>query len=150
MMQLICHAADLRFALPIHEVVEVVGRPTFDVIPAAPAWVAGAFVHRGIVTPVIDVAVLAGVGQSRSLWSSRVIVLEHPVANQRHRVGLLFDRAHAEQVPEQKSAPDHQAASVQIWPWGKTLIDEHGTYCQLDVNAVLSQDRQAQLFPGTQ
>ncbi len=87
MMLLMCHVADMRFALPVHDVVEVVGRPTFEPVPTAPSWVAGAFVHRGIVTPVIDFAALAGVGEARLLWSSRVIVLQCESAGQARRVG---------------------------------------------------------------
>lgn len=145
-MLLMCHIADMRFALPVHDVVEVVARPTFEPVLAAPAWVAGSFVHRGVVTPVIDFAILAGIGQARSLWSSRVIVLQSQFAHQTRRLGLLFDRSHAEQVPDQEI---NQALSsaVQILPWGKTIIDEHGTYCYLDLSNLLSPQRQALLFP---
>lgn len=147
MMLLMCHAAEMRFALPVTDVVEVVGRPTFEPVPAAPLWVAGSFVHRGVVTPVIDFAALAGIGEARSLWSSRVIVLQCQVAEQTRRLGLLFDRSHAEQVPDQTMAQALNAA-VQIWPWGKTIIDEHGTYCHLDLDNLLSPQRQALLFPA--
>ena len=146
MMLLMCHIADMRFALPVRDVVEVVGRPTFETIPAAPTWAAGSFVHRGVVTPVIDFAALTGIGQARSLWSSRVIVLKCEQAGQSRRLGLLFDRAHADQVPDQQMDQAIHAA-VQIWPWGKTIIDEHGTFCLLDLLALFSPQRQALLFP---
>ena len=86
-MLLMCHAGDKRFALPIGDVVEVVGRPHFETIPQAAYWLAGAFVHRGHVTPVIDLAQLVGIGTARSLWSSRVIVLQcaAPTAGQAER-----------------------------------------------------------------
>ena len=147
MMLLMCHSGELRFALPIHDVVEVVGRPAFDPLPASPSWVAGMSIHRGVVTPVIDFATLAGVGEARSLWSSRVIVLKCEFAVQMHRVGILFDRSHAEQVPDHIVSQAIDAA-VQLWPWGKTLIDEHGTYCLLDLLVLLSPQRQALLFPS--
>ncbi len=146
MMLLMCHSGELRFALPLHDVVEVVGRPAFDPLPASPSWVAGMFIHRGVVTPVIDFATLAGVGEARSLWSSRVIVLKCEFAGQICRVGVLFDRSHAEQIPDHIVA--QATGAVQIWPWGKTLIDEHGTYCLLDLLVLLSPQRQALLFPS--
>ncbi len=149
MMLLMCHIAQMRFALPVNSVVEVVGRPTFEPIPASPAWIAGSFVHRGVVTPVIDFAVLAQVGAARSLWSSRVIVLTCEHSGQSRRLGILFDRAHAEQVSESQ-LNEALSAAVQIWDWGKTLIDEHGTYCQLDLRGLLSHQRLAQLFPGSE
>ena len=97
--------------------------------------------HRGVVTPVIDFAALAGVGEARTLWSSRVIVLNCASSGQSRRLGILFDRSHAEQVPDLQMDQAITAA-VQIWPWGKTLIDEHGTYCQLDLHSLLSPQRQ--------
>ena len=150
LLLLMCHAGDKRFALPIHDVVEVVGRPHFESIPQAACWVAGAFVHRGHVTPVIDLAQLIGTGIARSLWSSRVIVLkcqQSPCANhQERRVGVLVDRAQAEQVPETRLANEQQR--IRVLPWGPTLLDEHGTYCLLDIPGLLSPERQTQLFPS--
>jgi len=145
MLLLMCYAGEMRFAMPISNVVEVVARPIFEAIPSTPGWVAGSFVHRGIVTPVIDFGCLANLGQARSLWSSRVIVVNCPREGSAQRVGILFDRAYAVQTADNPAVAD--APPVQILSWGPTLIDENGTYCLLDMSELLSPMRQSQLFP---
>jgi chemotaxis signal transduction protein len=145
MLLLMCYAGQMRFALPISNVVEVVARPIFEAIPSAPRWVAGSFVHRGMVTPVIDFGSLADLGEAKSLWSSRVIVINCPREENEQRVGILFDRAYAVQTADSPTTTD--TAPIQILPWGPTLIDENGTYCLLDMERLLSPMRQAQLFP---
>jgi chemotaxis-related protein WspB len=146
MLMLMCYAEDQRFAIPIDQVVEVVGRPVFDPIPSSPSWLAGSFVHRGVVTPVIDFSSLTQLGSARSLWSSRVIVIQWPHDSRYRQVGLLFDRAEAVQVSGNgRTARDTEP--VQIWSWGPTMIDEFGTFCRVDMDRVLSPERQAQVFP---
>jgi len=145
MLQLMCYAGDMRFAIPIPNVVEVVARPVFEAIPSAPGWVAGSFVHRGVVTPVIDFGNLANLGQARLLWSSRVIVVNCPREGTVQRIGILFDKANAAQVADR--AVTQETTPVQILPWGPTLSDENGTYCVLDMAELLSPMRHSQLFP---
>jgi chemotaxis-related protein WspB len=146
MLMLMCYAEEKRFAIPIDHVVEVVGRPVFDPIPSSPNWLAGAVVHRGVVTPVIDFSALTQLGTARSLWSSRVIVIQWPHDAQCRQVGLLFDRAEAVQVSE-GSRTAREMEPVQVWSWGPTMIDEFGTYCRVDMDRVLSPERQSQVFP---
>ncbi|MFP3499891.1 chemotaxis protein CheW, partial [Pseudomonas sp. SIMBA_059] len=43
-----------RFALSVHEVIEVLPRQPLKPIAQAPAWVAGILAHRGHLVPVID------------------------------------------------------------------------------------------------
>ncbi len=145
MLLLMCYAGEMRFAMPISNVVEVVARPIFEAIPSTPGWIAGSFVHRGIVTPVIDFGALANLGHARLLWSSRVIVVNCPSAGASQRVGILFDRAFAVQTADNPQVAD--ATPVQILTWGPTRIDENGTYCLLDISELLSPTRQSQLFP---
>lgn len=146
MLMLMCYAEDRRFAIPIDQVVEVVGRPVFDPIPSSPTWIAGAFVHRGVVTPVIDFSALTQLGTARSLWSSRVIVIKWPHPSQHRQVGLLFERAEAVQVSENHKVEENNGP-VRIWSWGPTMIDDSGTFCMVDMDQLLSPERQAQVFP---
>ena len=48
-----------RFALSVHEVIEVLPRQPLKPIAQAPAWVAGILAHRGQLVPVIDLAALS-------------------------------------------------------------------------------------------
>jgi chemotaxis signal transduction protein len=146
MLLLMGYIHSTRFAFPIQNVVEVVARPLLESIPNAAYYVAGSFVHRGHITPVIDLGMLTTTGTARSLWSSRVIVLSCGDAQQERRVGILVDRAHAELVSEDKVLEESKQRA-KIWEWGTTLLDDHGTYCLLDMAIILSPARTAELFP---
>jgi purine-binding chemotaxis protein CheW len=146
MLLLMSYIHSTRFAFPIQDVVEVVARPILEPIPSAAYYVAGSFVHRGHITPVIDLGALTNTGTARSLWSSRVIVLQCGTSDQERRIGILVDRAHAEMVSAEKIAEESRQRA-KIWPWGTTLLDEHGTYCLLDVPMLISPARIAELFP---
>lgn len=145
MLLLMCYAGEMRFAMPISNIVEVVARPILESIPSAPGWVAGSFVHRGIVTPVIDFGSLANIGRARLLWSSRVIVVNCPREGTVQRVGILFDRTYAVHAADKSTVAE--SIPVQMLSWGPTLIDENGTYCLLDMAELLSPMCQLQLFP---
>lgn len=145
MLLLMCYAGEMRFAMPISNIVEVVARPILESIPSAPGWVAGSFVHRGIVTPVIDFGSLANIGRARLLWSSRVIVVNCPREGTVQRVGILFDRTYAVQAADKPTVAE--SIPAHILSWGPTLIDENGTYCLLDMAELLSPMCQLQLFP---
>ena len=75
-----------RVALDIRSVVEVVPRVHLQRPAGGPTWLAGLFVCRGHVIPVIDLHRLAGVGDCPAHLSSRIIVIE-PEGGR--RVGLL-------------------------------------------------------------
>jgi len=76
-MQLLClTVGDDSYAIPSRRVVEVVPLPTARPLPDAPAAVRGLFVHRGRLTPLIDLARLLGTAPLRDRLSTRVIVVE--------------------------------------------------------------------------
>src|SRR5690606_37822247 len=63
-------------------------------IPAAPAWVAGAFSYRGTPVPVIDLSMLAlGRAAIRRL-STRTVLVHYPQAGVQSSVlGLIVEKA---------------------------------------------------------
>src|SRR5262245_62513254 len=77
-----------RLALDIRRVAEVVPRVRLAPLAGAPAWLAGTFVYRGGVVPVIDLHHLAGAGECPELLSSRIILV--PVGGR--LLGLLAAR----------------------------------------------------------
>ena len=144
MLVLMCDAGSSRFTIAIGDVVEVVARPRLDAMPGTPDWVAGLFVYRGRVTPVIDLGLLTGLTAARPLWSGRIVVVRCPEAPEDQLVGLLVDRA----VAEQQERREDQPAPSRVSRWGGILIDEHGMFCRLELAALLTADRQAVLFPA--
>lgn len=76
-MQLLCFTVgDDSYAIPSRRVVEVVPFPSARPLPDAPVAVRGLFVHRGRLTPLIDLSRLLGGGPLRDRLSTRVIVVE--------------------------------------------------------------------------
>src|SRR5207248_107653 len=64
-------------ALDIRRVREVVPRVRLRPVSGAPAWLAGVFVYRGRVVPVLDLHRLAGGGECPPHLSSRIILVPH-------------------------------------------------------------------------
>jgi chemotaxis-related protein WspB len=143
MLVLMCDAGGSRFAIAVRDVVEVVARPRLDAMPDAPDWVAGLFNYRGRVTPVIDLGRLTGLAAARPLWSGRIVVVHCPGQPDAPVVGLLVDRAVAEQREELADA----APPSRVSRWGAILLDEQGMFCRLDLGGLLTAERQAVLFP---
>lgn len=77
-----------RVAVDVCRVREVIPRVRLAPVAGGPPWVAGAFVYRGRVVPVIDLYRLTGSGECPPHLSSRIILL--PLADDPDAiVGLL-------------------------------------------------------------
>lgn len=64
-----------RVAVDVRRVREVVPRVRVTPASGGPAWLAGVFVYRGRVVPVVDLFRLTGAGDCPAHLSSRVILL---------------------------------------------------------------------------
>src|SRR5437868_11271606 len=79
-----------RVAVDVRRVREVVPRVRLSPVSGAPDWLAGAFVYRGRVIPVIDLHRLAGAGECPPHLSSRIILVPHtPPGGGERLLGLL-------------------------------------------------------------
>jgi chemotaxis-related protein WspB len=67
-----------RVAVDVRHVREVVPRVRLMPSSGMPNWVAGVFVYRGRVVPVIDLHVLLGLGNCPEHLSSRIILVPRP------------------------------------------------------------------------
>jgi chemotaxis signal transduction protein len=61
------------FALPMHTLQEVVAEPMVTPVPAAPATVRGLFNVRGQIVPLLDTAVLLGLGRMSAVPFAAVV-----------------------------------------------------------------------------
>jgi chemotaxis-related protein WspB len=89
MLVLTCQVGDARLALDVREVREVVPRVCLQRVAGSPAWLAGVFIYRGQVVPVIDLHRLIDAGECPPHLSSRIILVAHPVDDVKRLVGLL-------------------------------------------------------------
>lgn len=78
-----------RVAVDVTRIREVVPRVRLSPANGGPSWIAGVFVYRGRVVPVIDLHRLAGVGECPLHLSSRIILFPYPVTQSDSLVGLL-------------------------------------------------------------
>ncbi|WP_405118665.1 chemotaxis protein CheW [Pseudomonas leptonychotis] len=80
-----------RYALNVHEVVEVLPLRRLKVFPQAPAWVAGGFEYRGASVPVIDLLMRACGRPAVALISTRLVLVHYRPANR--VLGLVLEKA---------------------------------------------------------
>ena len=90
-------------ALDIRRVREVVPRVRLRPVSGAPDWLAGVFVYRGEVVPVLDLHRLAGGGECPLHLSSRIILVPHSTPGGERLLGLL-----ATQVADIREVPGEQ------------------------------------------
>jgi len=80
------------FAVPVEVVVEILDmRPAFR-IPEAPAYLLGLIDVRGRGVPVIDLRTKLGLPPAPPSESTRILVLDIPMAGRRLALGLVADR----------------------------------------------------------
>src|SRR5437763_5879965 len=89
MLALTFQIGEEKLALDIRRVREVVPRVRLRPVGGAPDWLAGVFVYRGEVVPVIDLHRLAGAGECPGHLSSRIVLVPQPRPGGERLLGLL-------------------------------------------------------------
>jgi chemotaxis-related protein WspB len=112
-----------RMAMDVRRVREVVPLIRLQPVGSAPAWLAGVFIYRGGVVPVIDLHRLLGAGECPPHLSTRIILVSDSRAGADHLLGLL-----ATQVADIRdvSAPAPSSASWTVPgqpDLGQVLVD---------------------------
>jgi purine-binding chemotaxis protein CheW len=80
------------FAVPVETVLEILAmRPMFR-LPEAPPYLAGLIDVRGRAVPVIDLRLKLGLPPAATTESTRMLVLEVPLAGRNVVLGLIADR----------------------------------------------------------
>lgn len=80
------------FAVPVQTVVEILDMRQMFRVPDAPAHLAGLIDVRGRSVPVVDLRVKLGLPAVAATESTRIMVLEVPVAGRQIVLGLIADR----------------------------------------------------------
>jgi chemotaxis-related protein WspB len=125
--------------LDIRRVREVIPRVRLRPLTGGPGWLAGVFVYRGRVIPVVDLPRLAGHGECPPHLSSRIVLV--PVGDDR-LIGLL-----AGQVADLRdvnvtgpSLPSPAGGGVDLGP---VVADGPGVIRLLDPDRLLPADARA-------
>jgi chemotaxis-related protein WspB len=141
MLALTFQVGNDKVAVDVRRVREVVPRVRLSPVNDGPHWLAGVFVYRGHVVPVIDLHKLIGAGECPPHLSSRIILLPWP-ADSESLVGLL-----ATQVAEIRDLPTGELEQMETVSsqsrLGTPLPDGHS------IIRILNPDRLlAQVAPG--
>jgi chemotaxis-related protein WspB len=153
MLVLTCQVGSDRLALDVRRVREVVPRVKFERVAGSPPWLAGLFVYRGNVVPVLDLHRLLGAGECPQHLSSRIILVPLGLcsiapptpgapSDDEHLVGLLAAQvADVREVdPAGATLPSfHAPGQADL---GLTLVDDGGILHLLDLDALLPQTLQ--------
>ena len=147
---LLFRLGDDRYAVAADAVVRVLPlQTTLKQVPGAPDWVAGVLVQEGAPVPVIDLSRMALGRPSRHLTSTRIVLVTY-----RHRgqeaartLALMLEgvtetghRDPADFVPCGLDSPRARYL-------GPVLDEPEGMLQWVDVDALLSDEARALLFP---
>lgn len=147
MLFLLFQLGDDRYALNTADLVEVLPMVKLKALPQALPGVAGAFTYHGTPVPLIDLAALALGTPSRTLMSTRILLVNYDDPNgERHLLGLL-----AEQATEtiRRDADDFMEAGVAVdaAPYlGPVTTDARGLIQRIQVNGLLPANVRELLF----
>ncbi len=84
--------SDGRYALDSAHIVEIVPLLKTKRIPAAPAFVKGMINYHGMPVPVFDFCALEGGEDSRTFYSTRIILINYPLDGVERLVGVVAER----------------------------------------------------------
>jgi chemotaxis-related protein WspB len=98
-----------RMALDVRRVREVVPLVRLQPVAGSPAWLAGVFVYRGQIVPVVDLHRLAGGTECPRQLSTRIILVPRPLDGQERLLGLL-----ASQVAEVREMEPPRSSSLLV------------------------------------
>jgi chemotaxis-related protein WspB len=144
MLVLTLQVGEHRLALDIRRVTEVVPRVRLTRPASSPAWLAGVFVYRGQVVPVLDLHRLVGAGECPLHLSSRIILV--PLAGDEDRqLGLLGTQV----ADVREVSPPMRSTGRLTEPGqpdlGPIIVAEGGVLHLLDVDRLLPTAARQQL-----
>ena len=153
MLVLTLQIADNRLALDIHRVLEVVPRVQLRRAAGSPEWLAGLFVYRGQVVPVLDLHRLLAAGECPPHLSSRIILVPmtpgQAVSEDEPLLGLLAAQAADIRDVQPAGQPLPGLNTPGRPDLGLTLVDSSGILHLIDVERLVPAPLQQMLavFP---
>lgn len=150
MLMLLFHLGDSRYAIPVTEVIEVAPHVALGFVARAPAFVAGLFNYRGRNVPVIDLCRLLQERSCRDCLTTRIILVEFPVAVGcgSRILGLLAERV-TETITMNPADFTDSGIRIDDAPClGQVAQTVQGPVQQVSIGELLPEAIQAQLFPA--
>lgn len=136
-----------RYALSVHDVVEVLPLRRLKAFPQAPAWVAGGFEYHGALVPVIDLLARACGRPAAARASTRLVLVHYRLANR--VLGLILEKANDTLRLPASAFVDSGLAPGDAHYLGGVQASKHGLVQRIEVTGLLPADVSALLFPDT-
>jgi chemotaxis-related protein WspB len=89
MLVLTFQVGEERLALDVRRIQEIIPWVRLQPLACGPSWLAGIFIYRGQIVPVIDLHRVRGTGECPVHLSTRIILVPHLLNGQKRLVGLL-------------------------------------------------------------
>ena len=146
MLLIICHCGEYRYAIDARHVSKVLPRVHLHALGGSPAWLAGVLRRREMAIPVIDLKQLTVAEDCTGNLSSRIIVLETELRGQVLQFGLLAERVAICEFSE--GSPKSFGRAGGPAACGELRLDDRGVFQLIDLSQLISEERQAILFPA--
>lgn len=139
-----------RYALNVHEVVEVTHVRPLKQLLGVPTWVAGLLSYRRQMVPVLDLAARTGLASSRDKTSTRIVIVEYqgtadiyaPV----YLLGLILEQATDTLRCLAEDFHDYGIDHAESPYLGPVLAHAQGLIQRITINQLLPQDVHHRLF----
>ena len=134
-----------RLALGVREIKEVVPRVKLREAPYAPAWLAGVFVYRGKIVPVVDLHKLVDSAKCPDYLSSRIILVPLPGDAEHRLIGLLAEQVADIRELDFTNANSSGCSDSSRPDLGPAIVDAEGIMHLATVDRVIPHAHRAQL-----
>ena len=134
-----------RLAIDVRVVREVIPSVALKPVAGAADWLAGVFVHRGKVVPVVDSFALVGVGRCPAHLSSRIILVPLPNNAEEQLVGILAAKVADVRDIDPTAKPLPMLSGPGRPDLGPVLVDDEGILHVTTIEHLLPQGLRAQL-----
>jgi len=145
MLLIMCHCGVHRYAIDSRHVSEVLPRVRLHAMSGAPDWFAGMLVCRGMAIPVMDLAQLTEGRSCGDRLSGRIVVLRIEVRGSLRQIGLLVESVDLREAGG--GTGEIVGDTERPTTWGMLHLDEQGVFQLVDIQRLVSENRQAFLFP---
>lgn len=135
-----------KYVMDARRILEVLPMVTLRVTPQAPRGVAGAFVYRGQVAPVLDFGEMARGLPCVPRFSTRILMLDYAAKSEKRPLGILVERATGTIDLRPEEFVDGGFRSPLAPYLGRVIREEHRLIQSVDVDRLLPEPMVEMLF----
>ena len=139
-----------RYALNVHEVIEVTHVRPLKQLLGVPTWVAGLLNYRRQMVPILDLAARTGLGCARDKTSTRIVIVEYQRAGDIYApvylLGLILEQATDTLRCLPEDFHDYGVDHAESPYLGAVLQHEQGLIQRITISSLLPPEVHQRLF----